>query len=355
MATPRTVLIDTNVFYKHTYHFASPTLEKFVDLAKTEPITVLLPDVLRREIERHIKEWAKSATGALKKLSKEHPIIQRWPVWPGFSAVKGAAADIETATMADWKAFLANFKVETIGNGNVDLNEVMNWYDRKEPPFAEGKKEKEFPDAFIISAIAAYAKSKKCEIAVVSSDGDMRKACGRYSSLHHYPDLALLTDELLEEFTKTKTPAIRSAVAANPALVIAAIGDHFLDLGFVPEEDYDGDVSDVEVHAVQLFNLRIISLSKGACTVALDAEIEFSAHVEYDDPDSMVIDSSEDFSMALHRRAGSVADTVQVAVAVSLEFDDDWKTMISVDALRLGEDLIEIRGRPPIADDIEEE
>lgn len=36
MPLPRTVMIDTNVFDQHAYHFASPTIQKFVDLSKTD-------------------------------------------------------------------------------------------------------------------------------------------------------------------------------------------------------------------------------------------------------------------------------------------------------------------------------
>src|SRR5687767_1964918 len=109
MPIPRIIMIDTNVFDQHAYHFASPTIQKFVDLNKVEPITLLLPDPVTREVTRHIKEGARAVASGLKKLSKEARLIYRWPNWPGSAAAKSADKDTENATLADWNKFLTNF------------------------------------------------------------------------------------------------------------------------------------------------------------------------------------------------------------------------------------------------------
>src|SRR5258708_27401425 len=108
MPLPRTVVIDTNVFDQHAYHFASPTIQKFVDLTKTEAITLLLPDPFHREVKRHITEKSRAVAAALKKVCRDAPLIYRWPHWPGATVAKSAEADTETATLADWKKFLTN-------------------------------------------------------------------------------------------------------------------------------------------------------------------------------------------------------------------------------------------------------
>src|SRR4051794_27297979 len=118
----RTVVIDTNVFDQHAYHFASPTIQKFVDLTKKEAITLLLPDPFHREVKRHIKEKSHAAAAALKKLSKDHPLIYRWPHWPGGTVAKSAGADIEAATLTEWDNFLTNFKVEKLGYKDINLD-----------------------------------------------------------------------------------------------------------------------------------------------------------------------------------------------------------------------------------------
>lgn len=359
MPLPRTIVIDTNVFDQHAYHFASPTIQKFVDLAKVEKFTLLLPDPLHREIKRHISEKSHAVAAALKKVSREAPLIYRWPHWPG-SKASTIATDIETATLADWEKFLKNFTVEKLGYKDIDLEQIMDGYDSKQPPFGEGNKRKEFPDAFAVAAVVAYSKANTTQVAVVSADPDLKKACTLHPGLIHFPDLPAYTDALLAEVARTATitEAIKAAIAANPAPILARIREAFPDLTFYPEEDLDGDVEDIEVKSAELSNIRVISIKPDHCTVAFDADVEFSAYVSYDDPDTMVHDSSEDFHMALCQRAGTVTETTCLSATIYLDFDDEWKSILDAYDLEFDERTITIDARPPIRhddDDCEEE
>lgn len=349
MPLPRTIVIDTNVFDQHAYHFASPTIQKFVDLTKAERFTLLLADPLEREIKRHISEKSRAVGSALKKICGEAPLIYRWPHWPGAKAAANAATDIEKTTLADWESFLGNFTVEKLGYKGIDLEQIMESYDQQQPPFGEGKKRKEFPDAFAVAAVVAYSKANKTQVAVVSADPDMKKACALHPSLLYFPDLPALTEALLDE--AAKTAAIKAAIAANPAPIVARIREDFPDLTFYPEEDLDGDVEDVEVQSVDLSNIRVISIKPDHCTVAFDADVEFSAYVSYDDPDTMVIDSSEDFRMALFTRAGTVTETTCLSGTIYLDLDEAWKSILSAYDLEFEAQTITIESRPPIRHD----
>lgn len=349
MPLPRNIVIDTNVFDQHAYHFGSPTIQKFIDLTKAEKFTLLLPDPLHREIKRHISEKSHAVAAALKKVCREAPLIYRWPHWPGAKAATTAAADIEKATLNGWENFLKNFTVENLGYKDVDLEQIMESYDRQQPPFGEGNKRKEFPDAFAVAMVAAYSKATKTQVAVVSADPDIKKACALHPRLLYFPDLPALTEALLDE--AAKAAAIKAAIAANPALIIACIRDAFPELAFYPEEDLEGDVEDVEVQSADLSNIRVISIKPDHCTVAFDADVEFSAYVSYDDPDTMVIDSSEDFRMALYTRAGTVTETTFLSATIYLEFDEAWKSIISAYDLEFDKQTVTIETRPPIRHD----
>jgi hypothetical protein len=229
MPLPRTIVIDTNVFDQHAYHFTSPTIQKFVDLTKAEKFTLLLPDPLHREIKRHIREKSHAVAAALKKVTREAPLIYRWPHWPGAKAAANAATDIEKVTLADWDTFLKNFTVEKLGYKDIDLEQIMESYDRQQPPFGTGDKRKEFPDAFAIAAVAAYSKANNTPVAVVSADPDIKKVCALNSSLLYFPDLSAFTDALLAEVARTAAikDAIKAAIASNPAPILARIREEF--------------------------------------------------------------------------------------------------------------------------------
>jgi hypothetical protein len=303
-------------------------------------------------VKRHIKEKSRTAAAALKKLCKDHPLIYRWPHWPGATAAKSSEADTEAATLADWEKFLTNFKVEKLGYTEINLDQVMDSYDKQVPPFGEGEKRKEFPDAFAVAAIAAYSKANNVRVAIVSADPDIKKACALHPKLVHFEDLPALTEALIDEVTKT--PQIKGAVASNPADILARIREAFPDLSFYPEEDYEGDVQDVEVTDVELSNIRVIDIKAGYCTIAFDADVTFSAFVEYGDPDTMIIDTGEDIRMPLFMRAGTVTETASISGTIYLDFDKDLKNILSAYDLELNTDTIEVQTRPPISHDDDE-
>lgn len=290
---------------------------------------------------------AAAAQSAIKRARHDAPFLQKWSHWPALEKLKVAKDDIAAAYIADWESFLKNFKVENLGYDGMNMNQVMDWYDEQKPPFGPGQKEKEFPDAFILASVLAYAKAKSIRIAVVSKDNDFAKFCASQSELPFFPDLSALTEAFIAE-VKNQVTAIKQAITAHPDQIVAQIREAFPDFTFYPEEDFDGDVEDVEVQSVDLTNVRVIGIEDEHCTIAFNADVEFSAYVTYDDPDTMVHDSSEDFHMALFTRAGTVTDTASISATLTLEFDGEWKSILSAFDLDLEKQTITITSRPPI-------
>lgn len=356
MPIPRTIVIDTNIFEQHGYNFDAQAIEKFVAITAVKSLTILLPDAIEREVRRHIKEKAAAAQSALKKARHDAPFLQKWKSWPAPEKLKTAKDEIAADYIADWEKFLMNFKVKRLGYDDINMNQVMDWHDQQKPPFGPGQKEKEFPDAFALATTLAYAKSKTTRIAVVSKDNDFAKFCAPHPELPFFSDLSALTEVFIDEM-KTHVAGIKTALAADASKLVAQIREAFPELVFYPEEDIDGDVEDVDVLDVEMNKMRVIAIEDEHCTIAFDADVKFSAYVSYDDPDTMVHDSSEDFHMALYQRAGTVTETASVSGTVTLEFDDDWKTILSASDLDLENRTITIEARPPIRyddDDIED-
>jgi hypothetical protein len=342
MPPPHTILIDTSIFDQQAYNFSSPTVVKFLHVARARKLILILPDVIEREVKRHIKDKSREALKALRRARHDAPFLAKWTHWPANKLGKAAVAEIEATATADWEKFLSNFKVEKLGYGRVDMNQVMDWYDQQQAPFGEGEKRKEFPDAFAIAAAVAYAKSKKTKVAVVSKDFDYEKACALHPELLYLPDLPTATEDFMPEMK----PQIDSIKRANKSPLLARICRDFPDLAFYPEEDPDGDVSDVEVEAVKLTEIKVLEIQGHECTVAFSGRLRFSAFVSYDDPDTMIIDSSEDIRIALHRKAGTVTENTDVSGTVTLEFDDGWTAIVSVSHLEFDSEDITVKTAP---------
>jgi hypothetical protein len=78
--------------------------------------------------------------------------------------------------VTEWRSFLKQFTVVELGYEGIRLETVMSWYENIRAPFGEGKKRKEFPDAFAIASLAEFAERTETYVAVVSEDNDFKSA-----------------------------------------------------------------------------------------------------------------------------------------------------------------------------------
>lgn len=92
-----------------------------------------------------------------------------------------------------WDEFKKHFVVEKLPiiNNIKDVEDIFDCYFDIRPPFTK-KKNKEFPDAFILSALDQYHDTHKERIAIISSDNDFRTASmtrhyiAHFYTLHEY-------------------------------------------------------------------------------------------------------------------------------------------------------------------------
>lgn len=175
MSTPTSVLVDTSIFDKLAYNFDSENMRAFIEVAKSKGVTLLLPDPIIREIQRHIRERAKAVITALQSAQRKAPFLKKWKEWP----LKGHESCLHFAlqeiAQKDWDDFLKNFEVIILDYSSIDLSQVMDWYDNQKAPFGKGEKRKEFPDAFAFAIVLDYVAEKDCAVAIVSADSDFKR------------------------------------------------------------------------------------------------------------------------------------------------------------------------------------
>ena len=140
---------------------------------------------MKRELFRKYEERAKKAAEDVEKAHKTHPID---------SLALGdlpSTDELEKQCLSElkrqWEAFKEHFVVEElplVGN----LEDVVSWYLKTEAPFSE-KKKKEFPDAFILSALEYYHQENQASIAVITEDESFGEACVSRRYIDYYPNL----------------------------------------------------------------------------------------------------------------------------------------------------------------------
>ena len=182
---PTSLYIDTEFIKRQGLRFDTKAFKALTDTFTKGGLRLLVPEIMERELFRHFKRKAEEVAGKVINAHEEYPInnlsIVNLP-----SKDKLKAKCIEEMDR-QWSSFKERFVVESlpiVGN----LENVINWYFDVHYPFSE-KKPKEFPDAFIISALDLYHKQHRANIAVVSLDGDFCKACANRRYIWYFTDL----------------------------------------------------------------------------------------------------------------------------------------------------------------------
>ena len=190
--TPTALYIDTQVFVQNGCRVDTQSFTRVTGTFVKGGIRLLLPTIMERELLRKFSEQASEAAKKLINAHKTYPIASL--------SLMDIPPEDELGTMCyeemtrKWNTFKGHFIIEElplVGN----LEDVVDRYFRKEPPFSE-KKPKEFPDAFVLSTLDLYHKEHKANIAVISGDGDFRQACALRRFIKHFSSL----DEYVQAF-----------------------------------------------------------------------------------------------------------------------------------------------------------
>ncbi len=200
---PINLYIDTEVFKRNDLRLDTGGFRELKDTFVKGELRLLVPGMMERELFRKYEERAKEAAEIVKKAHDLHPVssLQLGDLPSRNELEKQCLAELKR----QWEVFKEHFIVEKlplVGN----LEDVVNWYFEIKAPFASSRgKQKEFPDAFILSALEHYHQENQASIAVITNDGSFGEACvsrryiGYYSELRDYIK-AFIPDRTTEDF-----------------------------------------------------------------------------------------------------------------------------------------------------------
>lgn len=202
---PTALYLDTQVFKKQGLKFETKVFIRLQETFIQGGIRLLIPKFMERELKRHFRDRASEAANQLMAKYTAHPI--NLLSLPGLPSKEEIESESYHSMVQQWESFKKHFVVEELPLVG-ELEDVVDWYFNVEPPFGEGKKAKEFPDAFILSALDQYHRKHSANIAAVSEDGDFKSACARRRFVAHYHDL----DKYIDEFE----PQLKSSDLERP-------------------------------------------------------------------------------------------------------------------------------------------
>ena len=195
---PTSLYIDTEVFKRQGLRLDTNDFNSLKDTFVKGGLRLLIPAMMEREILRHYWRQAEECADAVHKAQQKHPMpfLKMWTPRPKNEVIDECFNELKS----QWEQFKSHFVVEELPLVG-DIDRVVDWYFSVEPPFSKNKN-KEFPDAFILSALESYHNDHKANIAVVSGDGDFGKSCKIRRYIYHFDSLKEYASAFKPEFTR---------------------------------------------------------------------------------------------------------------------------------------------------------
>jgi hypothetical protein len=352
---PRLVTLDTQVFDSYNFHYNSPAFQTLVTLTQQGKIRLLLTSVTLHEIRAHIIEGAKLASEAVKtginyldntrfkppkgkeriKISMNSDLLYEFK--KKVKELAPAFEQINQELLDKLDNFLKETNFQKIEVDQVSVVDIFEKYFSGTPPFGEGKKKSEFPDAFALLALEKEAKNRNKIIYAVSGDSDWVNFCSSSKDLVLIRKLDELLENIIREADSDEVDVCYKLYWDKENEIERYIEDKFSDLDFSIDLsgssliEWGSEEIEVKVNSVDIIDYSLVKIDDSdpdqpSVVFELEAEVNYDANVSYESLEYAIYDREDGMYYG-----GETIDTVftqsiklNVEVTLTLSRDKDY-------------------------------
>lgn len=189
------ITIDTSVFNNFGLNLEHSALNAINTFSKNN-IVIVIPDIIEREILSHlIADTLKTQTEALNKLEKlkKYNLLSTLETDNMINILK--QNNVSDIVNDRWKLYKRLHKIEIIKSNDITVDELINDYFEKKPPFSE-KKKAEFPDAIAMKTIKNWAEINNKKVLCFSTDSDWKDYVESVDNLQYSENITSVLGKL---------------------------------------------------------------------------------------------------------------------------------------------------------------
>lgn len=298
------IFIDTSIFESENF-FKGRKLNNLCELSREGLVELKITDIVYNEIIQRIHANIEKAEIAFKKahnlIDREGKIAKNIPDYEQLYPLPKIDVD---ATFEKLKTQLDSFikqnSIEIVDSSISSTSDVFKDYFSTKPPFKEGKKKSEFPDAFTYSTIKEWGSSNKKRVYLISNDSDFDDLTDENIDCSY--NLSTILDLVSREIDEKHTDYIENIYENSKREIIYALEKEFTDElsnsvyrdlendPFIEDADV-GFPEDIDV-AIGIGVINEIILNK-SFSYEVESIITFSISVEYTDLSTGVYDKED--------------------------------------------------------------
>jgi PIN domain-containing protein len=282
----RHIFLDTEFYIANNFEFSEQRFTALVEWAEAKKLFIYITDITEKEIYAQISKRILEACSELKKFRANENCRILLNIGGAYNEVFGRKPNKDKMVKEleeQFESFKEEASISTIATDSVSIPDIFSKYFAAKPPFKEGKKKNEFPDAFVITALEDWCNDNAAKMYIVSKDPDMISAADESEYLISVNDLDQLLDDLAKHEHELLYMAIHLAVTDSISSLKDEIKHDFEFNGEFVLDEIEGDVDNVAVESVDIYKWSIVNIDQDTERVTVDANIsiDYKADITY--------------------------------------------------------------------------
>lgn len=309
------VFLDTEVLDQGRLSSGNPALEGLIDLIKEGEVSLLISDVVQREILRHLRA---EADEALVRYGSAIHLLRRLAPNASAQLVQLDKAKLHDEVATKLSNFLQRAQATVLPTHDLKVGPILSDYFEPKPPFEHSSaKKSEFPDAITLAALREWRLSNPSErLAVVSGDKGFLAGAKLLGPCDAYPKLKEMVGAVHSSSRVSRF--LRKECAGRHEELSDWVEHAFPDFDF--SIDSPGKVLEIKVESVSVSDepasFDVVRLEGERATVVSEITVQFSAEIEeedaYGDPE---------YPPMTHQSSYTQERSFELAVEVSIASD----------------------------------
>ena len=340
MLETRKVFIDTQYFVRSGLHFEGAAFKSFKKYCQENELIHISTSVVIHEVDSKINASVKDGLAAIQTFRRKARLLSSI----GDEQIQGLFVEIPEEEIyrksSDvFRDFLEGCSTTIIEADHINGEELLSLYFGNKPPFGEGKKKTEFPDAISLLSLKTHLINDE-KIYVISDDNDLKSFC---TIDPHFISIDTL-DKLLDIYT-THTSFLHEQVkqyfVVHEETIKQKITKYLEKCDVWNASTWeDAEVDDgLTVTHLGEIEPSILFINDEGSQITFDIEIEFEVSVTGPDFNNGVYDREDGimYTFDLTTRVSTFTETYTVEMLLNYEFVNGELVNVADSGLYIGE------------------
>ena len=329
------VFLDTSIFVSNNF-FDGHNIKELIKKAHENEIKLFTSEIVLLEVKSQIKRKIAEARSFLKKKidDKSLWILRNTNYLNDLQSLKKINADEESLILCGKiDALVSGIPIYIIPYKEIDLTPIIDDYFNENPPFKNGEKKYEFPDAFILASINLWCSKNKKEMILVSHDKDWERFNSKYFKIYNEVGTLLKYIIDISEQKKEKQKQIEYIdylFKNSEEKILESIKEYLEDIMGTFDGGDEVEIDSCNIDKLEIIDYDFIDITNREANLLLSVTFDITANAIHTDYENSPWDDEFKEYIYVKKDDVQLESSVETEINILIEYNSDDEEEFSV-------------------------